>query len=241
MSVSDTASLSKRQVLDESHEFSPFEHTSLEKKASSVQQVADKTGSGSDENTEPKQLQGNDDEEVLYPGGFKLFLLASVASPTLAPKLLVEDATTTDCDAGSHCAFRSFSLRWIARSSQLQSPKSQTSSTVLMTSAGTVAVRRAKRPKSNNSRSLVHIADAFIHFQPICSQRRLSSWSSANFTPFTPSNGCSSSPSQFSRSDLSSVAWPRIASLSSSAAPSPVSVLPVFFRARTSLSQHPYP
>ena len=75
MSASDTASLSKREVLDESAESSSFEHTSLEKKASPVQEVGEKTDSGSDENTEPKQLQGNDDEEVSYPGGFKLFYL----------------------------------------------------------------------------------------------------------------------------------------------------------------------
>lgn len=111
MSASDTASLSKRKVLDDSTEFSAFECTSVEKKASPAQQVAEKTDPGSDENTESKQLQGNDDEEVSYPGGIKLFILASVASPKFAPMLLINDATTTDCDAGSHCAFRSFSLR----------------------------------------------------------------------------------------------------------------------------------
>lgn len=144
MSASDTASLSRRKVLDDSGEFSSIDHSSLEKGASLGRQFAEKTGSGSDKNPEPKQLQGNDEEKVSYPGGFKLFLLASVASPTCAPKLLVKDATTTDCNAGSHCAFPFFSLPWIAQSLRLQSPKSQTSSTVLMTLAGTVAVSRAK-------------------------------------------------------------------------------------------------
>ena len=143
MPASDTASSRKRKVLDESDDFSSLEHTSLEKRISPGQQVVEKTGSGSDENTNPKQLQGNS-EDVQYPGGFKLFLLASVASPKFAPMLPVKCETTTDCDAGLHCAFRSFSLRWIAQSSRLQSLKSQTSSTVLMTSAGTVAVSRAK-------------------------------------------------------------------------------------------------